>query len=89
MNQSRMPSDNLITLEEIKTLRAGAKTITPEIVVDMVAEGEIIPVVPIELKSGYLISMTIDKDRGAPVNIKEWRQDRSCGCRDHSENSHR
>ncbi len=54
-------SDNLITLEEIKTLRAGAKTITPEMVIDAVAEGNIIPVVPIELKSGYRASMTIDK----------------------------
>ena len=56
-----MSNDNLITPEEIETLRAGAKTITPEMVMDAVAEGNIIPVVPIKLKSGYMISMTIDK----------------------------
>ncbi len=56
-----MSSNDLITPEEIKTLRAGAKTITPEMVIDAVAEGKIIPVVPITLNSGYMASMTIDK----------------------------
>ena len=52
-----MSSDNLITPEEIKTLRAGAKTITPEIVMEAVSE---IPVTPLMLNSGYKVSMTID-----------------------------
>lgn len=56
-----MSNDNLITPEEIKTLRAGAKTITPEMVMEAVAEGKIIPIVPIKLNIGYLASMTIDK----------------------------
>jgi len=54
-------SDNLITPEEIETLRAGAKTITPEMVMEALAEGKVVPVVPLNLKSGYKVSMTIDK----------------------------
>ncbi|MFH0904495.1 MAG: hypothetical protein V1854_04825 [Methanobacteriota archaeon] len=54
-------SDNLITPEEIKTLRAGAKPITLERMMGAMAEGKIIPVIPITLNSGYMISMTIDK----------------------------
>ena len=54
-------SDNLITPEEIKMLRAGAKTITLERMMGAVAEGKIIPVLPITLKSGYKVSMTFDK----------------------------
>ena len=53
--------DNLITLEEIKMLRAGAKTITPEMVMEALAEGKVVPVVPLHLKSGYMVSMTFDK----------------------------
>ena len=46
-----MSSDNLITPEEIKTLRASAKTITRK---------TIIPITPVKLNSGYFVSMTID-----------------------------
>ncbi len=42
-------SDNLITPEEIKTLRAGAKPITLERMMEAMAEGKIIPVIPITL----------------------------------------
>ena len=62
-----MSSDNLITPEEIKTLRAGAKTITPEMVMEYMAERKVIPVNPIILKSGYYISMTIDMLKGRAV----------------------
>ncbi len=62
-----MPSDNLITPEEIKTLRAGAITITPEMVMEYVVERKVISVKPIILKSGYCISMTIDMLEGRAV----------------------
>ncbi len=52
---------DLITPEEIKMLRAGAKTITPEMMMEAVLNRKLIPVIPIKLHSGYLISMTIDK----------------------------
>jgi len=54
-------SDNLITPEEIETLRAGAKTITLERMMEAIAEGKVVPVVPLHLKSGYMVSMTFDK----------------------------
>lgn len=47
---------DLITLEEVRTLRAGAKTITPEMVMEAVITG----VAGINLSSGYRVSMTID-----------------------------
>lgn len=62
-----MSGDNLITPEEIKTLRAGAITITPEMVMEYVVERKAIPVTPIILKSGYYISMTIDMLKGRAV----------------------
>lgn len=55
-----MPND-LITPEETKTLRDGAKTITPEMVMGAVSKREVVSVVPLKLKSGYLVSMTFDK----------------------------
>jgi hypothetical protein len=60
-------SSDLITLEEIKTLRAGAITITLKMVMDYVVERKVIPVIPIILKSGYCVSMTIDMLRGRAV----------------------
>jgi hypothetical protein len=62
-----MSSDNLITSEEIKTLRAGATIITPEMVMDYVVERKVIPIIPIILKSGYCVSMTIDMLKGRAV----------------------
>ncbi len=62
-----MSSDNLITPEEIKALRAGAITITPEMVMEYVVERKVIPVIPRILKSGYCVSMTIDLLKGRAV----------------------
>lgn len=56
-----MPNNELITPEEIKTLRDGAKTITYQTLIDALAKGKVVPVVPLKLKSGYQISMTLDK----------------------------
>ena len=56
--------DNLITPEEIKMLRAGAKTIRPEMVMEALAEGKVVPVVPLHLKSGYMV---FHKNRGGQM----------------------
>lgn len=62
-----MSGDNLITPEEIKMLRAGAITITPEMVMEYVVARKVVPVIPIILRSGYFVSMTIDMLKGRAV----------------------
>jgi hypothetical protein len=57
-------ADDLITSQEIKTLRAGAKTISIAMVIEAVEKGEIIPVTPLKLRSGYRVGMTFDEMDG-------------------------
>ena len=52
--------NELITIEEIKILRAGARTITEQMTVEVIMDYKIVPVIPTKLESGYLISMTFD-----------------------------